>query len=365
MTQPTPAALRPAIAPRGRHKIYLGMAAGVGKTMRALHEIRDLRNDGVDAVVGLLETHGRKDTMAAAEGLPLFPLLDIPYKGVTLKELDIDGILLRRPEWVMVDELAHTNAPGSRNPKRFMDVEALLSNGINVLSTLNVQHLESLNDEVARLTGVRVRERVPDAVVLDADEVVIVDISPESLRERLSAGKIYARDKIDQALGSFFTPENLSVLRELALRRTADVVEEEPTHPEEIFGRGVRERIVVAVRAEARDSRLIRRGARIAQRLKGDLLVVHVKGRSYDDAELERLNELETLARDLGASWSVVEGGQIASSLVTFLRHQDATQVLLGESHRSRFQEIVSGSVVMEIMRRTHGIDVYVIADDG
>ena len=166
------------------------MAAGVGKTMRALGEIRDLRNDGMDAIIGLLETHGRKDTVAAALELPAFPLLELPYKGVTLRELDVQGILERRPDWVMVDELAHSNAPGSANPKRFMDIEALLSAGINVVSTLNVQHLESLNDEVARLTGVRVRERVPDRVVLDADEIVIVDITPESLRGRLSAGKI-------------------------------------------------------------------------------------------------------------------------------------------------------------------------------
>jgi two-component system, OmpR family, sensor histidine kinase KdpD len=349
---------------RGRHKIYLGMAAGVGKTMRALHEIRDLRADGADAIVGLLETHGRKDTMAAAEGLPLFPRLPLPYKGVTLTELDVDGIVSRHPNWVMVDELAHTNAPGSRNPKRFMDVEELLQAGINVVSTLNVQHLESLNDEVTRLTGVRVRERVPDKIVLDADEVVIVDITPESLRDRLSAGKIYAKDKIDQSLTGFFTPENLSVLRELALRHTADVVEEEPRRPEEILGRGIRERIAVAVRAEGRDARLIRRGARIAQRLKADLIVVHVKSRAYEHGELDILNELEGLTRQFGGSWQVLEGAQIASSLVSFLRREDATQIIVGESHRSRWQEIVSGSVIQEIMRRTHGVDVYVIADD-
>jgi two-component system, OmpR family, sensor histidine kinase KdpD len=362
MTDAAPAPPRPA---RGRHKIYLGMAAGVGKTVRALHEIRDLRRDGVDAIVGLLETHGRVDTIAAAEGLPVFPLLNLPYKGVTLKELDVQGILERRPEWVMVDELAHSNAPGSANPKRFVDIEILLEHGINVVSTLNVQHLESLNDEVARLTGVRVRERVPDRVVLDADEVVIVDITPEALRSRLSAGKIYAKDKIDQALQSFFTPTNLAVLREVALRHTADVVEEEPVDAAEVLGRGVKERIVVAVRAEARDARLIRRGARVAQRLKADLLVVHVKTRAYTDAELEVLNDLERLAREFNASWTVLEGNHVASSLVSYLRREDATQIIVGESHRSRWQEILAPSAILEIMRRTHGIDVYVIADDG
>jgi two-component system sensor histidine kinase KdpD len=341
------------------------MAAGVGKTVRALSEIRDLRQNGTDAIVGLLETHGRKDTVAAAQDLPLFARLELAYKGVTLYELDVAGIIQRRPEWVMVDELAHTNAPGSKNAKRFMDVEALLEAGINVVSTLNVQHLESLNDEVARLTGVRVRERVPDRVVLDADEVVIVDITPEALRARLAAGKIYARDKVDQALQSFFTPENLATLREIALRHTADVVEEEPINPAEVLGRGVKERIIVAVRAAGRDARLIRRGARIAQRLKADLIVTHVKSRAYNEAELTALNELEVLARDFGARWTVLEGAHIASSLVSFLRGEDATQLILGESHRTRWQEIVGGSVVLEILRRTSGIDVYIIADEG
>ena len=362
MTDPAAPPARPL---KGQHKIYLGMAAGVGKTVRALGEIRDLRSDGVDAIIGLLETHGRKDTVAAALDLPAFPLLELPYKGVTLRELDVQGILERRPDWVMVDELAHSNAPGSLNPKRFMDVEVLLEAGINIVSTLNVQHLESLNDEVARLTGVRVRERVPDRVVLNADEVVIVDITPESLRGRLSAGKIYAKDKVDQALQSFFTPENLAVLRELALRHTADVVEEEPSNAAEVLGRGVKERIIVAVPCERRDARLIRRGARIAQRLKADLLVTHVKARSYSSEELSLLNELETLSRDFGSSWTVLEGADIASSLVTYLRQSDATQLILGESHRTRWQEIIGGSVVLEILRRTSGIDVYVIADDG
>jgi two-component system, OmpR family, sensor histidine kinase KdpD len=175
---------------RGRHKIYVGMAAGAGKTFRALQEIRDQRKDGVDALIGLLETHARAETIAAADGLPIFQRLDIEYKGVTFGEVNVNGLLERKPELVMVDELAHTNAPGSKNPKRFQDVEDLLNAGINVVSTLNVQHLESLNDDVVRLTGVRVR--VPDRVLLDADEVVIVDISPEALRERLRAGEIYA-----------------------------------------------------------------------------------------------------------------------------------------------------------------------------
>ncbi len=347
---------------RGRHKIFLGMAAGVGKTVRALGEIRDLRANGVDAIIGLLETHNRKDTVAAAQDLPMFPRLELPYKGTTLTELDVAGILERRPEWVMVDELAHSNAPTSKHPKRYLDVEELLEHGLNVISTLNIQHLESLNDEVARLTSVRVRERLPDKVVLEADEVVIVDISPEELRERLEAGKIYAPEKIEQSLSSFFTSENLAVLRELALRRTADVVEEELFS--EALGHGVKERIVVAVRAERHDARLIRRGARVVQRLKGDLLVVHVKNRSYQPKEFEILGELEGLAREFAASWTVLDGTDTASSLVAFLQAEHATQVILGESHRPRWKEIVSGSVVLEILRRSSGIDVYIIADD-
>ena len=349
---------------RGRHKIFVGAAAGVGKTYRALQEIRDRRKDGADALIGVLETHGRTETVAAAEGLPLFPRLEIEYKGVTLRELDVDGLIERAPQLVMVDELAHTNAPGSKNPKRFQDVERLLDAGIDVISTLNVQHLESLNDDVARLTGVRVRERVPDRVLLDADEVVIVDISPEALQERLKAGKIYARDKIDQALTSFFKLENLSTLREIALRHTADVVEEEPRRPEEVLGRGIKEHIAIAVRAESREARLIRRGARVAQRLSADLVVVHVKQRPYLDTELEVLNELEALTREFGGGWHVIEGHDIASSLVSFIRQQDVTQIVVGETHRSRLAEIVKGSVVHEVMRRTHGVDVYVIADE-
>ena len=355
---------QPSRTARGRHKIYLGMAAGVGKTVRALHEIRDLRNDGTDAIIGLLETHKRKDTVAAASDLPIFPRLEVAYKGTTLTELNVPGILERRPDWVMVDELAHSNVPGSKNPKRYLDVEELLNAGLNVISTLNIQHLEGLNDEVARLTGVRVRERLPDSVVLEANEVVIVDITPEALRERLGAGKIYASEKIDQALTGFFTTENLGVLRELALRRTADVVEDEPLDPSELLGRGLKERIVVAVRAERHDTRLIRRGARVVQRLKGDLLVVHVKTRAYKPSELEILNEHEALARQFAATWMVLDGTDTASSLIEYLRGQHATQVIIGESHRPRWREIVAGSVVLEILRRSSGIDVYIIADD-
>jgi two-component system, OmpR family, sensor histidine kinase KdpD len=347
---------------QGRHKIYLGMAAGVGKTMRSLAEIRDLRLAGVDAIIGILETHNRQDTAKAAEGLPIFPRRTHHYKGTVLTDLDVVGILERRPEWVLVDELAHSNIPESLHPKRFMDVEDLLAGGINVISTLNIQHLESLNDEVARLTKVRVRERVPDKVVLEADEVVIVDITPEALRERLQAGKIYAADKVEQSLQSFFTAENLAVLRELALRRTADVVEEEPISPTE--GRGVKERIVVAVRAEAHDARLIRRGARVVQRFKGDLLVVHIKNKHHTPEQFARLNEHEALAREFGAGFTVLSGQDIAGSLVEFLRDEHATQVILGESHRPKWREVLSGSVVLEILRRSNGIDVYIIADE-
>lgn len=340
------------------------MAAGVGKTVRALADIRDQRREGVDALVGFLETHGRKETQAAATELPLFPRLEVEYKGVRLGELDAPGLIERKPELVMVDELAHTNAPGSRNPKRYMDVEELLQAGINVVSTLNVQHLESLNDEVARLTGVRVRERVPDRVVLEADEVVIVDISPEALRDRLQAGKVYNPDKVEQALSSFFKLENLANLREITLRHTADVVEEEPHHPEEVLGRGIKERIAVAVRAEAREARLIRRGARMAQRLAADLSVLHVKPRPYTDKELEVLNELEALAHEFGADWHILESHSVTLSLVSFVRREHITQIIVGESHRSRWREIVFGSVVHEVMRRTTGVDVYVIADN-
>lgn len=349
---------------RGRHKVYVAAAPGAGKTYRALQELRERASGGEDVVVGYLEAHGRADVKALAEGLEQFPRRVVTTNdGRALRELDLEGLIARKPTAVLVDELAHTNAPGSKHKKRFVDVDELLNAGISVLSTLNIQHLESLNDLVSRMTGVRVKERVPDRVVLEADEVVLVDVSPEQLQERLRAGKIYAPDRVEQALSSFFTEENLTALRELALRQVADAVEETPP-PEEATGRGLRERIAVAVEADPNAARLIRRGARVAQRLKGELLVVTVQRGLLGPDGQSALDGLEALTLSLDGEFFRLEDRDVVGSLISFVRQQDVTQVVLGESHRSRVTEFLRGSIIHEVLRRTHDVDVYVIADN-
>ena len=343
---------------RGHHKLYVGMAAGVGKTYRALTEIRELQEHGVDVLIGIVETHGREETAAALEGLPLFPRQTVDYKGVELTELDLDGLLERKPAVVLIDELAHTNVPGSKNTKRFEDVEALLDAGINVLSTMNVQHLESANDLVAQLTGVRVKERVPDRVLREADEVILVDVTPELLRERLQAGKIYAQDKIERSLNNFFTPENLGVLRELALRQVADAVEEVSRGGETS---GVKERIAVAITPTPNATRLIRRGARLAQRLKGDLFVIYVKDRSLTREQERTLDTHRIITESLEGEFVRLEASDSAQALISFIEEHHITQVVMGASLHSRWQEFVKGSIINKVLRATSGVDVYVI----
>lgn len=341
---------------QGHHKIYVGAAAGVGKTYRALQEIREALEAGKDALVGLLETHGRQETLALAEGLPLFPRRTLRYRGVQLSELDLGGLLERRPELVLVDELAHTNVPGSEHAKRYEDVELLLKAGISVISTMNVQHLESANDLVARLTGVRVRERVPDRVLLDADEVILVDVTPEVLRERLQAGKIYAADKVEQALGNFFTSDNLAALRELALRQVADTVERE-ARPS-----GLRERIAVAITARPESTRLIRRGARLAQRLDGELYVVHVRQPRVSREEERLLDACRVITEALNGTFVQLSARDPGPALVAFMTEKRITQAILGSSQRSPWQELVRPSVVSRVLRGTSGVDVSIIA---
>ncbi len=317
---------------RGLHKIYVGMSAGVGKTYRALQEIRERRDEGLDVVVGLLETHGREDTVKMSQGLDIFPRKTVSYKGVDLTEMNIEGLLQRKPQLVLVDELAHSNVPGSKNKKRYDDIEDLLQGGISVISTMNVQHLESVNDLVERLTGVRVKERVPDWVLREADEVILVDVTPEVLRERLKSGKIYSRDKIEQSLNNFFTPENLTVLREIALRQVADVVEEshltEPT--------GVKERVAVAITATANATRLIRRGAHLAHRLDGALYVVHVRNRKLTREEEKFLDTCRVITESLDGQFFQLEHKDVIQALSSFLTEQRVTQVLVGESPRRK-----------------------------
>jgi two-component system sensor histidine kinase KdpD len=348
---------------RGKHKIYVGAAPGVGKTYRALQELLERKSQGTDVLVGYLEAHGRTDVKELAQGLEVFPRRVVEHNGKKFKEMDLEGILARKPAFVLVDELQHVNAPGSRHKKRFIDVDDLLNAGINVISTMNIQHLEGLNDVVTQLTGIRVRERVPDRVLLDADEVVLVDVSTEQLQERLKAGKIVAPENIPMALSSFFTEDTLAHLRELALRQVADAVEETPA-PEDMLNRGIKERVAVAITAEAAASRLIRRAARIAQRLKGEMHVVFVQVHAPSEEQRAQLEGLEKLTKELDGEYHVLEQGNVADALVSFSRQFDITQIVMGESHRTRWQEFVGGSIIHEVMRRTHDVDIYVIADN-
>ncbi len=344
---------------RGNHKIYVGAAAGVGKTYRALQELREQRELGVDAVVGLVETHGRKETLALAEGLETFPRTVVDYKGVQLTEMDTAGIIERHPELVLVDELAHTNVPGSKHQKRYQDVEELLTAGINVVSTMNVQHLESANDLVARLTGVRVKERVPDRVLLAANEVILVDVTPEVLRARLKAGKIYSRDKVEQALSNFFTLENLSILRELALREVADAVEDPAV--EAGSGHRIKERIAVAITARPDSAWLIRRGARIAQRLDGEFHVIYVRSRSLTRDEERLLDTYRLITEALEGTFAQVEAPNPGPALIAFIKKNLVTQVIMGTSLRNRWQEFFKGSIINQVLREAEDVDIYII----
>lgn len=358
---PDPEALLEAIlkSNRGHHKIYVGAAAGVGKTVRALQEIREALGEGQDALVGYLETHGRADTIKAADGLPVFPRRQLEYGGVALEEMDLAGLLERRPALAMVDELAHTNAEGSKNPKRWQDVEELLAAGVSVVSTMNIQHLESVNDLVARLTGVRVRERVPDRVLLEADEVVLVDVTPEALQARLRAGKIYPKENIEQSLQNFFTADNLAALRELALRSVADKVEDDASEVEE--SRALKERICVAVTEKPRDALLIRRGAKMSQRLKGDFFVVYVRHKRLSREDERSLDHHRVVAEGLQAKFEILEGRDIAGRLAHFVKQHDITQLVMGENHKPSWLDIFRGSIVRRVLALTSDIDVHII----
>ena len=361
------------VRPRGRLKLYIGSAAGVGKTFRMLGEAHDLRRRGIDVVVGFVETHGRAETEAQVRDLEVVPRRRIDYRGVTLEEMDVEAIAARRPDVAVVDELAHTNVPGVRHRKRWEDVVELLDRGINVISAVNVQHLESLNDVVARTLGVTVRETVPDYVVAQADQVVNLDISAEDLRQRLTEGKIYAADKVPAALANFFTDENLTTLRELALREVASSVdrarerivrrEEGPaTAPKTV------DRIVVALSSDPpHTARLLRKASRIAGRLNSDWYCVYVqtKAESADriDATVQRrLVDNIQLAQGMGAEVVKLVGDDVALAIAHFAREHGVTLVLVGQSRRSRFAHWLHGSIVQKLTANAHGVDVLVVS---
>ena len=354
--------------PRGALRIYLGAAPGVGKTYAMLGEGQRRMERGADVVVGIVETHGREHTLAQLGDLAVVPRAAVEYRGTTLHEMDVEAILRRHPDVVLVDEYAHTNAPGSRNEKRWQDVELLLDAGIDVISTVNVQHFESLNDVISEITGTVQRETVPDAVVRRADQIELVDMTPEALRRRMAHGNIYPAERVDAALNNYFRPGNLGALRELALLWVADRVEESLTAYLAAHGISktweTRERIVVGITGRRGGDVLIRRAARMAGRVGGDLVGVHVfseDGLSTDGDEELAVQRL--LVEQLGGRVHDVVATSPAEGLVSFAHAEKATQLVLGASRRGRVQELVHGSFAGRVIRAAHGLDVHVIAD--
>jgi two-component system sensor histidine kinase KdpD len=352
---------------RGQLRIYLGAAPGVGKTFAMLAEGRRRRERGADVVVAYVETHGRPKTIEQLDDLETVPRRSVTYRDATLEEMDVDAVLRRMPELALVDELAHTNAPGSRNPKRWMDVDELLDAGIDVITTVNVQHLESLNDVVERIAGVKQRETVPDAVVRAADQVELVDMTPEALRRRMAHGNIYTPDKVDAALANYFRIGNLGALRELALLWVADKVDDAlqaymDAHDIDHVWE-TRERVVVAITGAPSGDQLIRRAARLAQRHRADLLGVHI---TTTDGLAEQSNALldahRQLLADLGGTYHETVGSDVPAALVQFAQSEHATQLVLGATHRTRWHELTSGSVINEVIRSAGEIDVHVIS---
>jgi two-component system sensor histidine kinase KdpD len=357
----------------GRLKIFVGAAPGVGKTYEMLQQARARKQDGYDIVIGVVETHGRKETQALLDGLETVPRQRLEYKGQWLEEMDLDAIIARRPQIALVDELAHTNAPGSRHPKRYLDVEELLSGGIDVYTTVNIQHIESLNDVVAQITHVRVRETVPDSVFDRADAIELVDLTPDDLIERLKEGKVYVPKQAERALEHYFSPGNLTALRELALRRTAERVDEQLlTHMQAHAIPGpwaAGERILVCVSEDPRAAGLVRYAKRLADRLHAPFTALCVETRrslQWNEEERDRVADTLRLAEALGGEAMTVPGAgrSIADDIVSFAQANNVTQIIIGKSARSRWFEILHGSVVHDLVRRSGNISVHVIAGD-
>jgi two-component system sensor histidine kinase KdpD len=364
-------------AGRGRFKIFLGMAAGVGKTYRMLQEGRAEAEAGRDVVIGYLEPHGRAETEAQAEGLERLARRRVEYRGSALDEMDLPAIFRRAPELVLIDELAHTNAPGVEHSKRYEDIEDVLDAGIDVYSTVNVQHLESLNDQVAELTGVRVRETFPDSVLKAADEVVLIDLTPEALLERLRAGKIYPAERIEASLNNFFKTESLATLREIALRQVAEDVEakrsarpaEEPVGTRErvieAAPAAVGERILALVTPRTSSQRLVRRAWRSAQRLAADLDLLYVQDPTRDPSpeEREQLRALGKLASILGAQMLIEEGEDVAEVAARVGSDRGTTYVLIGQPPVRRGLNRLRESLPEQLSRMMPGVDVRIVAD--
>jgi two-component system, OmpR family, sensor histidine kinase KdpD len=351
---------------RGRYRILLGMAAGVGKTYRMLQEGRQAQTEGRDVVIGYLEPHDRPETAALAEGLEVVPRLKVERGSLELEEMDVEAVVRRAPELALVDELAHTNAPGSRNEKRYQDIGEILDAGIDVISTVNIQHLESLNDAVFELTAVRVRETFPDRMLDEADEVILVDISPEALQDRLRAGKVYTARQAESALLNFFRQDNLSALRELALREVAEDVEARRGTAvlDPLSKQAVSERVLALVEPQPRSQRVLRRAWRSAQRLGGeiDALWMRRPGQELDPEEATQLAALRRLASILGVHFLEEEGTDLAEVVRRIAAERGTTYVFVGTPDERRWVEITRGSLISRMIRELPGIDIRVVA---
>ena len=350
-------------------RVYIGAAPGVGKTFRMLEQAHQLRKQGVDVVIGLVEPHGRAETAALIEDLEVIPPKEIQYRNVTLREMDLDAILARKPHTCIVDELAHTNVPGSRNRKRYQDVLELLDAGINVMTAVNIQHLETLNDAVSRSASTQIRETVPDSFLKRADEVVNVDVTVDELRTRLREGKIYAPEKIEQALANFFRKGNLNMLRELALRTTAEQVSTaaaEYRRNQGLEQAPIPEKVMVCLSSRHGTERLLRAGARIAGRLATNWYAVYVQtpdeDHSHGDPEaFARLEEYERMARELGAKVVNLTGKNVSDTLIDFARQENISHVVFGQSARSRFDILLRGSVINRFLAAMRETTVQVV----
>ena len=359
-----PASVRP--TGRGRLKIYLGFAAGVGKSYKMLEEANRRHERGQDVVIGYIETHGRAGTVAQLGHLESVPRRQVEYRGVVFEEMDTDAIVARRPQICLVDELAHTNVPTLAREKRWQDVEVLLDAGITVLSAVNVQHLESLNDSVFDITGVRVRETIPDRLLREADEVTIVDVTPRALVNRLKRGDIYKPEKVEAALGNFFREGNLSALREIALREVAREVDDDVStyrrekHIETHWNTG--DRIVVCLSPTSSSLRLLRRGWRIAQRLHGELRAVYVADHVPGEREKSILKHDFALAERLNIPVVTLQG-DVATEIVDYARQNEVTQIVIGHSSRNFWRKLWKGDIIGRLTRDLRTVDILIVTE--
>jgi two-component system sensor histidine kinase KdpD len=349
---------------RGKLKVYLGYAAGVGKTYRMLEEAQSLCQKGVDVVIGYFEPHGRKETIAKTEGIEIVTRRRVAYANSTFEEMDTDAILLRKPQVAVVDEYAHTNVPGSERVKRWQDVEALLDAGIDVLTTLNVQHLESLNDQVYDITGIRVRETIPDWVVDSAAEVIFVDLTPRALRNRLERGVVYAPEKAQKAMENFFTESNLSALREVAMRHAAHELEEklEPA-PAEHDASARHERILVCVTGRPSSAMLIRRARRVADYLQAACAALYVAPPGEGEALDETVKRHMSFARNLRIDTHIVRSDDVSAAIAGFARKQGITQIFMGRSAPLPWWKRFEETLVQQVVRQARDMQITIVAE--